>query len=274
MPDAEELARLGVQAFDEATPAAAKKQEQAMTAIGTGLAALTSKVVEKMKAGEYVDFADLPPAKGKSRPAPQLLEGQVIVVEAADLIRTRKVIPDLATWAQCFALYVAVVAAHQPARLPDLMAYQAMVAKASVKFKWPSWVVYDQNFRQEAAENPGQLWARVDPSIYAQCFTGQAKTSENWCSECQGLDHTTGSCPYKSRKRTWSTASSTASSSSASTSWGAKGQEVCSKFNRFNGDCRYGRECRFSHVCSRCRGDHPVSKCKMLSGGPRRPAEQ
>ena len=54
-------------------------------------------------------------------------------------------------------------------------------------------MVYDQNFRQEAAGNPHQSWARDKPSIYVQCFTGQAVSTENWCSRCQCLDHTTSS---------------------------------------------------------------------------------
>lgn len=36
--------------------------------------------------------------EGEDRPIPQLLEGQVIVVQEADLVQTRKVIPDLAKW--------------------------------------------------------------------------------------------------------------------------------------------------------------------------------
>ena len=37
----------------------------AMTATGEGLPALPRKWVEKIQAGEYIDFAELPPAKGK-----------------------------------------------------------------------------------------------------------------------------------------------------------------------------------------------------------------
>lgn len=54
---------------------------------------------------------------------------------------------------QCFALYIAVLAAHQPERVGDLMVYM-IIAKASKKYKWLSRVVYDLNFRQEAASNP------------------------------------------------------------------------------------------------------------------------
>lgn len=66
---------------------------QAMVATGMGLAALPKKLVEKIKANEYIDFTELPPAKGKSCPVPQSLEGQVdLVVQAADLLQARKVV--------------------------------------------------------------------------------------------------------------------------------------------------------------------------------------
>ena len=174
-----------------------------LVTIGTGLPALPKKLIARVLANEYIDFAELPPAKGKGRPVPQSLEGQIVVVQAAE---ARKIIPDLATWVQCFSIYAATLSAKHPARMPELMAYQTIVAKASQRYRWPSWIVYDQNFRQEAAGNPYQSWARVDPSIYAQCFTGQAISAENWCTRCQCLDHTTASCPYGSRKKQWNSA--------------------------------------------------------------------
>ncbi len=36
--------------------------------MGCGLPALPKKLLEKIEADEYVDFAELPPAKGKGRP--------------------------------------------------------------------------------------------------------------------------------------------------------------------------------------------------------------
>ena len=64
--------------------------------LGTGLPSLPKKLVDKILAGEYVDFAELPPARGKARAVPQALEGQIVVVQAADLLQSRCVIPDLA----------------------------------------------------------------------------------------------------------------------------------------------------------------------------------
>ena len=78
-----------------------------------------------------------------------------MVVQAADLVNTRKVIPDLATWIQCFTLYMAIVV------------YMAEVARASMKYRWPSWVVYDKNFRQAAAESGLKDWSNIEPNIYS-----------------------------------------------------------------------------------------------------------
>ena len=210
--------------------------------VGAGLAALPRKIVEKILSNEYVDFTELPPAKGKSRPVPQSLEGQVIVIQAADLMATRKIIPNLAVWSQCFSLYAAVLAAHQPRRVPEMMAYQTIISKASQKYRWPSWVVYDQNFRQDAAGNPSQSWAKVEPSLYAQCFTGQAVSAENWCSRCHSLEHAAINCPFRPRKRTWDAAVGQGQGQ-------GQGQQACIKFNRFNGDCKFGKNCIFvAHV--------------------------
>lgn len=290
MPNAEELAAAGVNVIPRAEganvtglagnvvlpnnttaaggteadqDAVVSKQPLQLVSVGQGFPALPRKLVERIRANEFVDFADLPPAKGKGRPAAHTLEGQVLVVQAADLLQTRRIIPDLATWSQCFALYVAVLAPVQPERVPELMAYQAIIAKASLKYRWPSWVVYDQNFRQEMAGNNSlQSWARVDPSTYALCFTGQAISSENWCTRCQCLDHTSSSCPMRSRKRPWSGEVEPAQQGRH----GRQDRQVCQKYNKFNGDCRFGARCKFAHVCSICQEAHPANKCKAGGG--------
>jgi len=76
-------------------------------------------------------------------------------------MQARKLIPDLATWVQCFALYANALLTHQPNRMSQMMAYQSIIARASAKYKWPSWVIYDQNFWQEAMNthpNHGREW--------------------------------------------------------------------------------------------------------------------
>ena len=76
---------------------------------------MPKKPVNKILAGEYVDFEELPPAKGKAQAVLQALEGQIVVVQVVDLLQSRRVIPDLATWMQCYAIFTAVIAPKNPA---------------------------------------------------------------------------------------------------------------------------------------------------------------
>ena len=146
--------------------------------VALGIPALSKKLAQKILNGEYVDFAELPPAKGRAKPSSLDWEGQVLPVQSTDLYATKKLIPDLATWVQCFSIYAVVLWSQSPERLPDPLGYAAFIAKCSQKFKWPSWVVYDQNFRQLAAEETLTIWARPDPGVYAQSFTNYALSAE------------------------------------------------------------------------------------------------
>ena len=74
----------------------------------------------------------------------------MILVNAYELMQQHRLIPDLATWLQCCALYIAVVCSRNPGRTNNHMGYMAQIAKTSLQFKWPSWVIFDHNFRQEA----------------------------------------------------------------------------------------------------------------------------
>lgn len=258
MPDPEQLAILAAGNSIEPDPPGGKDQPATkpnpLVPSGQGLAALPKRTVEKIWAEEYIDFSKLPPAKGKMRALNQGMDGQFIIVQAEDLLQTKKLIPDLSTWLQCYALYVAVHAQKHPDKVVDKMAYLNLIAKASKKYKWPSWIVYDQNFRIEAASSPAQSWAKVDPSIYSQCFLGMAKSPEGWCQRCQCLDHSTDNCPASylpPRKRQYQ-----------ATRPPAIDKPVCIKFNRSDGgDCSFGARCRFMHICSKCRGSHPLKLC-------------
>lgn len=143
---------------------------------GLGLPALSKKLVDRILSDQYVDFADFPPAKGRTHPMPVVDEGHII---AEDINPTRKLIPDLLT---CFTLYLAVITEKEPSNIKRLEAYINTTVKASMKYKWPSWIV-----------------SKVDPSTYTQCFINAAASNENWCKVCQSINHATDVCPCKWR---------------------------------------------------------------------------
>lgn len=227
-----------------------------MVTLGRGLQSLPKKMVDQIRSNQYVDFTELPPAKGLAKTIPQTVvgDGQLILVQTTDLTDSRRIIPSLAVWLQCFSLYIAALSPPQD-RLCDLMAYQAFIARCSVKYNWPSWVVYDQNFRMEAANQPDRLWAQSDSDIYTQAFTNQLAFAENWCSECQSLDHARASCPRKPPNQP--------RPPSPNRGGYHKSRRVCTFYNNNpKGDCKYGRDCYFRHVCSACGGRHPQVTCQ------------
>ena len=129
-----------------------------------------------------MDFSDLPPAKGKARSLPPYWEGHILVVQLEDLEGSKRLIPDFQTWVQCFAIYATALVARHPDKFMPLMADMAKNAK---KYKWPSWVVYDQNFRIHMATISGMSWSSVNSTIYTQCFLKQEITSaEPWRKIC------------------------------------------------------------------------------------------
>ncbi len=70
---------------------------------------MPKRLVNRIQANEFVDFMELQPAQGKSKPLSQDVGSHIVVVQAAELASTRKIVTDLGTWLQCFVLYVAAI---------------------------------------------------------------------------------------------------------------------------------------------------------------------
>ena len=112
----------------------------------------------------------------------------MIVVQAEELMASRKLIPNFETWAQYFALFAAVVISHDPSRAGHLMAHRHSIAAMAKKYPWPSWIIYDHSFREESAGIPSRLWGKEDASTYAKCFNWGPVLSSNGYWICQSMD--------------------------------------------------------------------------------------
>ena len=78
--------------------------------LGRGIPPLSKKLVEKIFSWEYVDFTELPPARGLSKPH-HTPGPNILLVQTAESIQgQKKIMPDLHTWMQCFSIYVSVLA--------------------------------------------------------------------------------------------------------------------------------------------------------------------
>ena len=135
----------------------------------------------------------------------------------------------------------------QPSCLPSLLGYMSIIARASQKFLWPSWVVYDQNFRQEAASCGNYEWARVDPGNYTLNVsqTWQLGRKGGASTACQSIDHTSA---WKQARKAGLCKSQRRPGAALVPPPQKRAQMVypddyCIKFNRFKGDCKFGKAC-------------------------------
>ena len=162
-----------------------------------------------------------------------------------------------------FSIYASVLAIKFPQHIPELLVYSRDIMRVSRQFKWPSWVIYDTSYRRHMAETGQRDWSKVDPSIYARCFTGWV-WSPLWCTICISLDHDTSDCPFAplQNRRGWRPLPYPPSSSAGRVLSKSRSTPICIKFNKYNGDCRHGELCKFRHECSQCQGPHPRSQCK------------
>jgi len=265
LPDTESLQQVGIQEFSEdvaskrpptmlnptvqklARTIQALETQQSnhsntasnMVTLGRGLQSLPKKMVG------LISMQTSQSSRQPLRPYRKTVvgDGQLILVQTTGLTDSRRIIPSLAVWLRCFSLYIAALSPPQD-RLCELMAHQAFIARCSVKYNWPSWVVYNQNFCMEAANQPDRLWAQSGSDIY---FTNQFPFAENWCSECQSLDHARASHPRKPPRPP-----------SPNRGGYYKSRRVCTLYNNNpKSDSKNGRDCYFRHVCSACGGWHP-----------------
>ncbi len=101
--------------------------------------------------------------------------------------RKRQII-DIATWVQLYSTYILILSSRHPQALPELIAYQLFIVKAAKKFRYPSWLYYDTEYRKWAATTH---WSTINTQLYSLAFTGQGNPV-SWCPICQvdGGNHT------------------------------------------------------------------------------------
>ena len=121
--------------------------------LGEGLPPVPGKLVQKIQRGDYVDMAELlrDNMEVERRRASREVTSTNLGLGAQP---SRREVPDLISWVQCFGVYAAVVSAKHPDRMLQLLAYQTMVVREARRCGGHGWQSYDAMFRQQAAISP------------------------------------------------------------------------------------------------------------------------
>ncbi len=55
------------------------------------------------------------------------------------------------------------------------MAYMVGILKASAEYEGEAWAAYDVAYRRQAAATNNRNLSKINPSLFALCFTGKGK---------------------------------------------------------------------------------------------------
>ena len=218
--------------------------------IGASLPPVPGKLVKRIEAGYFIEMGELLPER----------LGAANVGTDDDGFKAPKPKPRPVTtileWAQCFGIYVAVLSRTQPERVPDLLAYQALIIQAQVEYQGDSWLGYDRTFRLRAMSQPDLKWSSVDPTLWSLAFSGKGKI--NRCRHCFSLTHTSSECGWNSASQTSSTTGTPHSARPPQAF--RRFPAVCYAWNNSAApNCPYP-DCKYEHKCTICTREAGATK--------------
>ena len=217
--------------------------------IGASLPPVPGKLVKRIEAGNFIEMGEL---------LPEWL-GAANVSTDDDGFKAPKPKPRPVTtileWAQCFGIYVAVLSRTQPERVPDLLAYQALIIQAQVEYQGDSWLGYDRTFRLRAMSQPNLKWSSIGPTLWSLAFSGKGKV--NRCRHCFSLTHSFSKCGWNPGYQTSSTSRSPHLTRPPQAS--RRFPAVCYAWNNnATPNCPYPN-CKYEHKCTMCTREAGVT---------------
>ena len=226
--------------------------------LGEGLPTVPAKLVRKIEKGEFLDMAEL---LRDNMEADRCHDGREL--PPGESRRTRREVPDLLSWAQCFSTYAGVVTRQNPGRSREIFAYLTTVVRTARRCGGGGWREYDAMFRQLAANSSDLVdWSRVNTSIYAVSMLAQSGRGRV-CPHCLEPDHGAEVCtiaprqaePLAARPLTQAAAMVAPTRSQGPPSR-RRSEQLCYAWNE--GRCSFPY-CRYRHVCE---GDHRSLQCR------------
>ena len=231
--------------------------------VGEGLPVIPAKLVAKIQRGDYVDMAELLKDNVEvDRRRSSSMEASVGAGKPS-----RREVPDLMSWLQCFGIYASIFTAKFPQKTKQLWAYQTLIVREARRCGGGGWREYDSMFRQQKASAVELEWDRLNTSLFAVTFLVQQGKGTT-CRHCQGTDHGSAECalaPIPAQSSTSQSGSFDRRPQRESRAWRPPLRERGACFSWNAGRCVHAPYCRFKHVCSTCAGEHRAVECRRQS---------
>ena len=134
---------------------------------------LDPSLQEKIKTGQYLDFARLLP---RDRPSydenrMELINkgGQTFFVPAGDRDGSLA-ISNFHKWEQAFRIFSNVYLKQFPHKATELLQYNHIIFTASLSFAWHNVYTYDKEFRNHLATFPERSWGIILQQAWSMCL--------------------------------------------------------------------------------------------------------
>ena len=108
--------------------------------VGDGMPPVPEKLVNKIRRWEFMEMGELLP---EFWVGPKEVEGEP---GKEKWLRQGRKVTEIFAWLQCFGTYVAVLSTHEPAVVPEMMAYMGIIILVSQDYEGLGWVRYDLPF--------------------------------------------------------------------------------------------------------------------------------
>ena len=218
-----------------------KKPQSRFSSLGQGLDEALKK---KVKDGKYVDLVEfLPWYKGKDKASltlTQTANGQNVLTA-----KNTKYKLSIENWNNAMEVYMAVFLEVRPIEtefLKSMIQYKRNI-NSFAAMNSIDWAGYDMHYRRIAAESGLVDWAQVDYTLLLEYGALKSIPTNNMRTVGQNMDKYVGNQRFAH----------------------------CYRFN--SGICSLPN-CRYPHICSACRGAHPVSSCNVNKPGFRQFVEK
>ena len=164
-------------------------------------------------------------------------------------------------WTECYATLAAILSTAFPAKAPHFFAYLRMITKASRTFKSSAWASYDMAYHRQAANRGSLDRGMVDATaLYNDAFAGRTKQFPR-CQYCLSDTYSSQECQHAPELAMEGRQTQGASRQSGQPPKSTSAVDMCRLYNSPGSSrCRF-RQCRFVHLCARCR--QPPSSGRM-----------
>ena len=241
-----------------------EKKEDPPFVLSEALPVVPAKLVRRILRAEYVDMAELLRDNMEAEKRRMMVEGSTNQGHFANR-PSRREVPDVLSWLQCFTLYAAVVASEYPGKMRELLAYQAMIINEARRSGGRGWLLYDTAFRQQIVSFEAVDFSKINQSLYSTTILVYGSVKPRFCPDYMMADHAHEDCALHPNR-------SLPVVQMRDLEGRQRGQEPRRKRGRIGpcyawneGKCHY-QQCRYEHLCSHCLGEHRKANCKWGGG--------